>query len=330
MRDQFASSQGMDSGTMFQHQRNIDRGFRKAGRKSGSIWENPGKIGLGVILAGMAAMTGGALAPLAAGALGVGAAGGGLLGAGTIGASMATGAIGGMIGGGAMTGLQAMTGQDVSWKSGLMNVGLGALGGGLMGGLSHGLSNLSSGANFTAPLQTAGAGGSGGMIVDHATGQAWVVGSGGNMVPVDLATTNITPQAAQGLGLGATGASMGGGMVGLGQQFNASQGGAMPGIAPGEHPFASQTPTGMGKSAATAAVRGGVGAVGQGMEQQAAMQQGLQDAANRGRQSAAQARSTRQGIQSQYPGIFGQQLPDNPFYNPNAYTDLGGVQEDIF
>jgi hypothetical protein len=101
-------------------------------------------------------------------------------------------------------------------------------------------------------------------------------------------------------------------------------------VSPEENPFASGSGDKLAKSAATAAVKGGVGSVGQGMEQQAAMQQGLQDAANRGRQSAAQARSTRQGIQSQYPGIFGQQLPDNPFYDRNAYTDLGGVQKDIY
>ncbi len=330
-----------DDRALFYRQRNIDRRFRKAGRESGSIWENPGRIIQGVTLAAMAAMTAGALAPVAAGALGIGLASGGIagMGAGTIGASLATGALGGAIGGGAMTGLQALTGQDVSWRSGLMNVGLGALGGGVMGGLAHGIHNIGQGAGAFQNL----AGGPSSMYIPAGGGyidvpQGMMAGGAGGIGGAGGAAGGYYQHpAAQGMALRGPGgapmvlpddlaqqimqsAGMSGGISGAQVGAGAQQAGSP---APGQHPF---SPREVGVAAARGGIESGVG-----QQMQAAQQeQMIQQSMARGRQSAAQARSTRQGIQSQYPGIFGMQLPDNPFYDPNAYTELGGVQEDIY
>jgi hypothetical protein len=203
---------------------------------------------------------------------------------------MATGAIGGMIGGGAMTGLQAMTGQDVSLKSGLMNVGLGALGGGAFGGLTHGLHNLSAGAGFTQNL----AGGPSSMYIPAGGGYVDVPASmmqsaGGGIVGAGTAAggkviqTPMGPMAMQPSGAGSVSAVpvSSGNIQQLGIAGGA--GGVGGGVSPEDNPFTGGGGGKLAKSTAISAVRGGVGAVSQGMAQEAAMQQGLQDAANRGR-----------------------------------------------
>jgi hypothetical protein len=155
--------QGDEKKGLFTQQRDIDRRFREAGRVSGSIWEDKGKLMQIGVMAAMAAMTGGALGPVLAGALAgpLGLAGAGGIGvASGLGGSILTGASMGLTGG-AMGGLMKSMGTGFQGGLGgtLKNIGMGAgiggLSGGVLGGIGHGASLAMGGQGF----QGLGAGG---------------------------------------------------------------------------------------------------------------------------------------------------------------------------
>jgi hypothetical protein len=304
-----------DKKGLFTQQRDIDRQFRKAGRVSGSFMETmtePSNIAKMVIIAGLAAATGGALGPVLAGALapslGLAGAGGVGVSAG-LGGAMLTGASMGITGG-AMAGLSqsAMGGFEGGLGGTLKNIGMGAgigaVSGGVMGGLGHGASLAMGGQGF----EGLGAGGF----------------SQGDYGAMSLAGANPSDLQAM-------------------AQLSANYGGAAGGIG-GDHTAINRSGVqGQGGISDTAGIAEktwnvvtspGAKAIGKGLMSGAEHAQAKASASEAmlakgtGMVSNAQAGGLGAGLAAQ-GSMFAQGLPDNPYYNRAYYDDFESGQGEI-
>jgi hypothetical protein len=217
---------GSDRG-LFKNQRDIDRQLRRAGRVSGS--EIPmSAVVKGIAVAGLAAMTGGTMGPLLAGAIAptLGVASGGLA-AGALGGASA-GLIGGATAGAAGS---ALGGFEGGIYGTLKNIGMGgamgAAGGGIIGGTAGAFGGASSAGGLAGPYAglgrataqglgiSAGAAGTagGGMIQTAATlptGQGGMSANAAQMSMLGGMGYDSPAQALAQSGVSAGGASAGG------------------------------------------------------------------------------------------------------------------------
>jgi hypothetical protein len=307
-----------DKKGLFYQQRDIDRKFREAGRVSGSFWEtmsDPGNIAKMVMVAGLAAMTGGALGPVLAGALAptLGLAGAGGVGvAAGLGGSLLTGASMGLTGG-AMAGLtqSAMSGFEGGAMGTLKNIGMGAgigaLSGGVMGGLGHGASIAMGGQGF----QGLGAGGF----------------SQGDLGAMSLAGADPSDLQA----MAALSASHGGAVGGIGGDHTTIQRGGIQGQA------GLSDQAGFAEKAYGVVTSPGAKAIGKGLMSGAEHAQAKAAASEQmlkqgtGMVSGAQAGGLGQGLAGAagLGGQYAQGLPDNPYYNRAYYDDFESGQGEI-
>jgi hypothetical protein len=320
---------GGDSKSLFYQQRNIDRTFRKAGRVSGN------EIGMdmivkGIAIAGLAAMTGGALGPVLAGVIGPALMGASGFAAGGLGASIIGGASAGLVGGAAGGfASSAMSGFEGGLSGTLKNIGMGAgmgmVGGGLMGGLSGGgtLSFQAPGTANRAMLtsgQLAGIGGAGASGAGSA-GSNFIMTPAGPMsvAPTGAGTaslTGITSANAAALGYSGIGGGAGGMSAGQGVSGARSQASFIDqagNIASKFGESAKIAGQGIGSAAQEAGARG------------AAVQAQLQEAQSTG--AAAQAQSAQARAAGLASNIRAKSniFQDNPFYDPIEDFETGQV-----
>ena len=248
------------TGDLYKEQREYDRGIDRAGdsNKRQALFSS---IVKGIVIGGMAAMTGGA----------AGAVVGGMMGTG-VGAGIGTGVAAGGVGGATYSGLSgAMSEEGFSWRDTAKGGAYGAIGGGVIGGIG-------AYANQPGTISLAQAGSSGGSSVGSG-----IAGKAGSPVMDTIG--------------GATGAGAGGA--------------ATTSPVSTQELFSRGTQLGAEKY--------------QQYEGQKAAEQEMRSA---GRSANQQRSNTMDRQRSEFDNLYGNKLPDNPFYDPDE--DLSSAQEGVF